>query len=169
MPETLTHNQFVTDHVTKAALEVVRNRPDFWVAYSGETITGAETADYLQALVEVLEKRGWVHTYKGTDPGLPAPDDSLSVKQMILTLWRHAREALEQDRGPITLSFATYEVDDRDAHTVADRVLDALVAARTGTRTAQATAWAARTIRTWDEVRSLLDAGAAFARAHGPR
>lgn len=169
MPETLTHNQFVTDHVTEAALEVVRNRPDFWVGCSGETITGAETADYLQALVEVLEKRGWVRTYKGTDPGLPEPDESLSVKQMILTLWRYVREVLEQDRGPITLCFAKYEVENRDADRVAERVLDALVAARTGSRTAQAAAWAERTIRTWDEVRSLLDAGAAFARAHGPR
>jgi hypothetical protein len=168
-PLTLTRNPFTAESVTQTALEAVRKRPDFWVGYSGETITGAETADFLHALREVLEKRGWARSFRDSDPKVPEPDESLSVKAMVLALWRYAREALEQDRGPLTLDYARFEVDDRDAARVADRVLDALVAARTGTTTAQASAWVSRRNRIWDEVRDLLDAGAEFARIHGPR
>lgn len=168
MTETLTRNPFTDDSVTKTALDTIQTRPAFWVGYSGETITGAETADFLHACREVLEKRGWGRRRQDDDPEFPHLDESLSVKQMVLAMWRYAREALGQDPGPLTLHWAKFEVDDRDAGSVAYAVLDALVAAHTGTRTAQAAAWADRPARTWDEVRSLLDAAAEFARTHGP-
>jgi hypothetical protein len=167
MTDTLT-NPFTTDAITQAALETAQKRPDFWVGYSGETITGAETADFLHALREVLEKRGWARSFRDSEPKVPEPDESMSVKAMILTLWRYAREVLEQNRGPLTFDYARFEVDDRDVIWVVDRVLNALVAARTGNTSAQASAWVSRRSRTWDEVRDLLNAAADFARAHGP-
>ncbi|MGC2997436.1 DUF6197 family protein [Streptomyces sp. G35A] len=169
MTETLTGNPFTADAITQTALEAAQKRPDFWVGYSGETITGAETADFLHDLQEVLEKRGWIRSFRDDDPQVPEPDESLSVKAMILTLWRYAREVLEQNRGPLTLGYARFEVNDQDVIWVVDRVLNALVAARTGTSSAQASAWASRRSRTWDDVRDLLTAAAAFARTHGPR
>ncbi|MYU20798.1 hypothetical protein [Streptomyces sp. SID8352] len=170
MPDTETApaaNPFTTDAVTRAATETTGRRPDFWIGYSGETISGQEVADFLNATRTVLEKTGWTRSYTDSDPDLPEPDESMTLKAMILTLWRYARQALSQ-QGPLTLNFGMHQVDNSDAHRVADRVLDSLVAAHTGTPTAQATAWAGRTTRTWDEVRNLLTAGADLARAHGP-
>lgn len=168
--ETLTPNLFATDNVSGTALAAVQRHADFWVGYSGETITGTETADFLHGLTTLLETRGWTSSaYKGDEPELPAPDESLSAKQLVLALWRYIRESMDEDRGPLTLRVAQFQVADQDAGSVAYRVLDALVAARTGTATAQATAWSDRPVRTWGEVRGLLDAAADFARAHGPR
>ncbi|WP_333745123.1 hypothetical protein [Streptomyces ardesiacus] len=168
MPDTLAVNPLTTDAVTRPAVEKTGRRPGFWIGYSGETITGPEVADFLDATRVVLEKTGWTRSYTDNDPEIPEPDESLSIKAMLLTLWRYAREALGQE-GPLTLTYGMYRVDNNDAKQVADRVLDALVAAHTGTPTAQATAWAERKNRTWGEVRDLLTAGVDLARTHGPR
>ncbi|AJP04768.1 hypothetical protein TU94_28305 [Streptomyces cyaneogriseus subsp. noncyanogenus] len=169
MTDTLTRSLFAADTVTETALAETQRHTRFWVGHSGETIPGSEVADYLDALRELLETRGWVPSYRGDDSELPELDESLSLKAMLLSAWRHVREALGPDRGPITLTGARVQVDGGDADVVGGRVLDALVAGLTGVRTAHATAWVARKGRTWDEVRDLLAAAADFARTHGPR
>lgn len=171
MTDTLTRTSlFAAGTVTETALEETQRSTNFWVGPSGETISGAETADYLDTLRELLEKRGWVRSEQHDDPQAPELDESQSVKTMLLTLWRYARDLLGPDSGPHTLFGGRVAVDDgADADSVAFRVLDALVAGLTGVRTAQATAWAGRKGRTWDEVRDLLTAAADFARTHGPR
>lgn len=167
MIDTLTRSPFTADTVIEAAREQIRQQAG-WVGYSGETITGSETADYLDALQAALEKRGWVPTAED-GPQMPDLDESMPVKAMIVTLWRYARETLAPNRGPLTLFDARAEMYGQDVDVVAFRVLDELVAAHTGVRTAQATAWVGRKGRTWDEVRDLLTAAADFAREHGPR
>lgn len=166
MTKTLTRSPFTTETVTETALKTAQKRPDFWVGYSGETLTGAETAAFLDATRAVLENAGWTRT--ATDgPDIPEPDESMTLKTMLITLWRYAREAISQS-GPLTLLVGMYRVESSDAMQVSIRVLDALVAAHTGTSTAQAIAWADRPNRTWSEVRDLLTAGSEFARTHGP-
>ncbi|WP_318201066.1 hypothetical protein [Streptomyces sp. SCL15-4] len=159
---------FAADAVTEAALAEARRRDRFWVGYSGETIPGAEVADYLDALRGLLEQHGWTRTYQQDDPEIPEIDESMSLKAMIVSAWRYVREALGPDRGPLTLITAQLRVDSGGAAAVGDRVLNALVAGLTGTSSAIATAWVVRRGRTWGEVRDLLAAGADFARAHGP-
>lgn len=153
-----------------AVTEVARTerRDDFWVGYSGETIPGAEVADYLDALRGLLEQHGWIPAYQQDDPEIPELDESMSLKTMLLGVWRYVREALGLDRGPLTLTGAQLKVASGDAAVVGDRVLSAFVAGLTGTSSAIATAWVGRRGRTWEEVRDLLVAGAGFARAHGP-
>ncbi|GAA4824103.1 DUF6197 family protein [Streptomyces ziwulingensis] len=166
--QTPIRSPFATEYLTQAALKVTETNASFWVGYSGETITGAETADFLDAARQILEKAGWTRSYVDDDPEMPDLDESMSIKTMLLTLGRYARQALGRPSA-LTLFSAMLRVDNDDARTIARRVLDALVAAHTGTPTAQATAWAERTTRTWDEVRALLEAGTDFARTHGPR
>jgi hypothetical protein len=159
---------FAAVAVIDAARAETRRRDRFWVGYSGETIPGAEVADYLDALCGLLEQHGWIPTYRQDDPEIPDLDESMSLKTMFLSAWRYVREALGPDRGPLTLTAAQLRVDSGDAAVVGERVLNALVAGLTGTSSAIAVAWVGRRGRTWDEVRNLLAAGADFARAHGP-
>lgn len=168
MTDTLTANRFTSPAVTQAAAGKIASRPNFWTGYSGETITGQEAADFLDATRQVLENTGWTRSYVDDDPEMPDLDESMSVKAMLITLWRYARQAFGRP-GALTLFSAMLRVDNDDARTIARRVLDALVTAHTGTPTAQSSAWAERTTRTWEEVQGLLTAGADFARIHGPR
>ncbi|MEV5347169.1 DUF6197 family protein [Streptomyces achromogenes] len=159
---------FAADAVIEAARAETRRRDSFWVGYSGETIPGAEVAEYLDTLRELLEQHGWIPAYRQDDPEIPDLDESMPLKAMFVSAWRYVREALGPDRGPLTLTTAQLKVDSGDAAAVGDRVLNALVAGLTGTSSAIATAWVGRRGRTWDEVRDLLQGGADFARTHGP-
>ena len=168
MTATITPSVAVAQAVVDAAEE-----PEFWTGRSGEPAPGELVARHLEAVLALLEKRGWTPVRRSdeTTAGLPDPDDdALSVKAMVRGLLRAVRDNFT-DSGPVTFAGAWYRVDggDNDARTVADRLLDEMVRARTGHRSAFADAWISKNGRTFDEVRDLLSTAAAFAREHGPR
>jgi hypothetical protein len=158
--------------VAEEAARDIDTSPRFWVGHSGELALGEDVAAHLEAALALLEKRGWSRTWDDPDPELPAADESMSVKAILLALATFVRD-LTVDRGPLTLSVAVSRVQgtvgDADTSTVADRVMDALLRAHTGAAFAAHSAWASKRARTWDDVRDLMTAAARFARAHGPR
>lgn len=168
MTATITPSVAVAQAVMDAA-----GTPEFWTGWSGEQAPGELVAEHLETTLALLEKRGWVPVRRsdGTAAGLPDPDDdTLSLKAMVRGLLRAVRDSLT-DAGPVTFADAWFRVDgsDNDARTVADRLLDEMVRAHTGHRSAFADSWISKNGRTFDEVRDLLSTAAAFARAHGPR
>jgi len=158
--------------VMAAAAEIVAAEAGFWVGYSGEPVYGEDVAEHLDAARELLEKRGWSRTFGDPDPEVPEADESMSVKAMLLSLLRVARD-WSADRGPLILSVAMGRVQgsagDQDTAAVADRVMGALLRAYTGAPFVSHGAWVSKRGRAWGEVRDLLVAAAEFARGHGPR
>jgi cytochrome P450 len=151
--------------------QTIANHPTFWTGPSGEQTTGNDIATHLDAALALLETRGWSRNNDDPDPELPDADESMSVKTILLSLLRAAR-SMTTDRGPLTLTSALNRTQDtagdQDTRWIADQVMNALVSAHTGTSHALHGAWVAKRTRTWHEVRDLLTAASAFARAYGP-
>jgi cytochrome oxidase Cu insertion factor (SCO1/SenC/PrrC family) len=111
-----------------------------WTGLSGDTLTGAEIAQHLDAARTYLTEHGW-----------------------------RTRGGAPHDEVPLAL-FATAQAGegDDDTHTASIRILDLIVAVRAGVPRAEFRAWEGRRGRTWTEVATLLRDAAQFAREHGP-
>jgi hypothetical protein len=161
---------FNSADVTDRASEYAASE-GFWTGRSGEPVTGHGVSEYIEDVSTMLAVRGWARNCP-EDPQLSEVDESMSVKALLLAGLRFLRSAVAAP-GPMTLTEAMYEVThtsgDTDTQTVADRVLNTMVCAYTGSPSAQSTPWVKKRGRTWDEVRGLLDAAAEFAREHSPR
>lgn len=162
---------FTDADVTSRAAEYA-TRDNFWIGWSGEPVSGADVSDHIGDVATLLTLRGWVRTTRDDEPEIPEADASMSVKELLLAGLRALR-SLVAAPGPLTLMEAEYEIGrtsgDSDARVVADRVLDALVSAYTGSPMAAHNPWAEKRGRTLEEVRGLLEAAAEFSRTHGPR
>jgi len=163
-----------TDEALPAVAELAEY-PNFWTGPSGEQVTGEQVARHLEATAALLDKHGWVRGYDDTqDPELPTvDDDTATVKDMLRQLIRLVRELLSED-SRLTLNSALYRANngrdgDGDTERAADRVLDSILRARTGARSASSYTWAGKVGRTYEEVAELIVTGAAFARRYGPR
>jgi hypothetical protein len=160
-----------TESDTAAAAQIAAADPRFWQGPSGEPATGEQIGRHLDATLAILSERGWARVHGDPDPEPPGVDESMSSKGLLLGLLRWVRD-MARDSGPLTLSIATMRAQDaagdQDTGSVADRVMDALLRARTGALYVSHTAWAGKQGRNWDEVRDLLETAAAFARTHGP-
>lgn len=158
-----------TDEDIAAATAKATAAPGFWIGHSGEEVSGSDVATHLEATLALLEKRGWARTPHDPTPELPTADENTTVKALLLDLLKAAR-SLVADHGPLTLGIAMIQArgkaGDQDTEAVADRLMNALVAARTGQPFAQHNAWAEKKSRTWDEIRDLLTAAASIARNH---
>jgi hypothetical protein len=167
-----------SDEMLARAAEIEEKQPAYrsaWTGSSGEQSSGESVARHLEAARALLNKRGWARTWSdtGTTPAIDADDDTLTVKAMVRLLLRLVLDEIGASRGPLTLWGALREIDDTDqgdsdTRRAADRVLDLLVQALTGTTTAQAGAWSERQHRTHADINALLDAGISFARTYGP-
>ncbi|MGW0607811.1 DUF6197 family protein [Streptomyces sp. NPDC002640] len=176
-PTTITATTVViSDEMLARAAELEEALPAYrspWTGDSGEQSSGESVARHLEAARALLDKRGWARTWILTSSEIDADDDTLSVKAMVRQLLRVVRDELGASRGPLTLWSALREIrdtsqGDSDTCRAADRVLDVLVQALTGTDLAQATAWSERLHRTHADINALLDAGIVFARTYGP-
>ncbi|MGW7343146.1 DUF6197 family protein [Streptomyces sp. NPDC054854] len=149
-----------------------------WSGPSGEESTGEAVARHLEATVALLDRDGWIRTYDqgktwgaGTDL---AEDDSMTVKAMLKALLRFVRDEVGDQDPRRTLSTALRHVGeggtrgDTDTASIASDVLDLVVRAHTGTKSARATPWSERQRRTHGDITALLAAGARFARTYGP-
>ncbi|MGW7617390.1 DUF6197 family protein [Streptomyces antimycoticus] len=155
-----------------AAAEYAAEQQAFWTGRSGEQVTGEETARHLDATLALLERDGWVRNYGNDDQDVEMPAEDASVKTMLRQLFHVIRDAIGTDKRH-TLSVAVYQVagsdnGDDDTWVAAERVLDVIMRARTGARTASYSAWASKIGRTWEEVADLLAEAAKFARTYGP-
>lgn len=166
---TTTRTATFTDEDIAAATAKAETDPGFWIGHSGEEVRGSDVATHLEATLALLEKRGWTRTPHDPTPELPEVDENASVKALLHSLWKWGR-TLVGDTGPLTLAIAMIQArgkaGDQDTNAVADRLMNALVAARTGQPFAQHNAWAEKKSRTWDEIRDLLTAAASIARSH---
>jgi hypothetical protein len=178
-PATAAHAGVVfTDETLRKAATLAgeRYRP-VWTGASGEESSGEAVARHLEATAELLDKGGWIRTYdyssdwtKGTDA---ADEDSMTVKDMLKSLLRMARDSVGTDPRR-TLRTALRHVGegsphgDTDTDTVACEVLDLLIKAHTGSVDARAVPWSERLHRTHADINALLAAGARFARTYGP-
>ncbi|MCY0922356.1 hypothetical protein OS965_30060 [Streptomyces sp. H27-G5] len=168
----LDSNVMPLDTVLRESVGLIKE--DDWIGWSGELVQGAAVARHLEAAAVLLERDGWVrlHIENGPSP-VPADEESMSVKEMVRQLLRMVREAMGAEKQR-SLSEALADVkysavSDDDTWTVTMRVLDAVVRARTGSRSARHDSWAGKLGRTYAEVAELLAVGAEFARGHGPR
>jgi len=168
---TVQAHSFTSADVTAKASEYAA-RGGFWTGWSGGSVTGHDVSEHIENVATMLAVRGWVRNFQDEDPQVPEADESMSVKALLLAGLRSLR-SLVAAPGPLTLMYAGLEVgrtsSDTDTREVANRVLDAVVRAYTGSPAAQANVWVEKKGRAWDEVRDLLDAAAEFAREHGPR
>jgi hypothetical protein len=160
----------ISTHDTAA--KYAAEQTTFWTGRSGEQVTGEQAARHIDATLALLERDGWVRNYRTDDPDIEIPDETASVKTMIRQLFRVLRDVVGADRR-CTLSVAVYNVasgdnGDDDTWVVAERVLDVIMRARTGSTTACSSTWASKLGRTWEEVSELLVEAAKFARTYGP-
>jgi hypothetical protein len=159
-----------------AALAGERYRP-VWTGASGEESSGEAVARHLEATSALLDKDGWIRAYdyssdwtKGAET---ADEDSMTLKDMVKSLLRMARDSVGNDSRR-TLRTALRHVGegsphgDTDTDTVASEVLDLLIKAHTGSSDARAVPWSERLHRTHADITALLTAGARFARTYGP-
>ncbi|MFD5914878.1 DUF6197 family protein [Streptomyces tuirus] len=167
-----------TDETLRKAATLARERHwPVWTGPSGEECSGEAVARHLEATTELLDKGGWLRTYdyssdwtKGTDAG---DEDSMTVKDMLKSLLRMARDSVGNDPRR-TLRTALRHVGegsphgDTDTDLVACEVLDLLIKAHTGASGARAVPWSERLHRTLADINALLAAGARFARTYGP-
>jgi hypothetical protein len=160
-----------TEADTAAAAQIAASEPRFWQGPSGELATGEQVARHLDATLTILSGRGWARVHGDQDPEPPAVDESMSTKTLLHNLFRWVRD-MATDSGPLTLLIAKGRaqdsVGDQDTRSVAGRVMETLLRARTGALYVSHDAWAEKQGRTWGEVRDLLETAAAFARTHGP-
>ncbi|WP_329182177.1 hypothetical protein OG754_40325 (plasmid) [Streptomyces decoyicus] len=167
---------FTDETLHKAAgLAADAYRP-VWTGPSGEESSGELVARHLEAAIALLDKDGWIRAYdygKDWSTGTDFPDDdSMTVKAMLKSLLRLVREETGDPRR--TLSTALRHVGegggrgDSDSAYIASVVLDLVVRAHTGSASASATPWSERLTRTHEDITALLNAGARFARTHGP-
>ncbi|MGW6741677.1 DUF6197 family protein [Streptomyces sp. NPDC055025] len=165
-----------TSAVLKAAAEISAKNNYFWVGRSGELAAGPSVAIFLDAVAERLTLDGWARTYDTQDEvstaSLAVASDA-SIRSMLRQLIGFFVEEFGSRREPLTLWSAMSRTSagrfgDTDLLAVGDRILDAIVQARTGSDRAQSGAWSERLGRTHDEITELLAAGAEFARTYGP-
>ncbi|MFJ5804027.1 DUF6197 family protein [Streptomyces decoyicus] len=153
--------------VWQEALNALTTLPEHvWTGRSGEPVTAAAVTCHLQATADLLGARGWVRTAGNEDTGVELPEaGEMTVKAMLSRLYMVARNLLGPDTQSLTLSVALWKVGqsttDSDTENISLRVLDAVVTARTGARSASSSAWAEREGRTWAEITQLLATGAA--------
>ncbi|WP_030554211.1 DUF6197 family protein [Streptomyces exfoliatus] len=164
-----------TDEVLARAAELARDSylPG-WTGASGEESTGESVARHLESAAVLLEADGWTRTYNhGPDVSAELPAiESMSTQAMVREVLLAVREETAAT-APRTLSMALDHAarggnGDADTRDVAYEVLNRVVRALTGHDQARATAWAERLHRTRKDITDLLDAGARFARTHGP-
>ncbi|MFF9631762.1 DUF6197 family protein [Streptomyces fradiae] len=173
--QTITAGRSWTDTI-QAASTLLADRSDTWTGMSGETVTGAAVARHLDTVADLLARHGWVRSYSDTDSdGVDiADDESMTVKDMLRTVLRIARTLVSVGDPRLTLWSAMKQASrsdfsDSDTHRVAERVLDALIKARTGgSGYVSHDSWSERVGRTRDDIAALLAAGADLAHQHGP-
>lgn len=157
-----------------------------WTGSSGETITGEQAARHLEAAAALMTERGWSRTYELTfesntpEPEFPSFDDAetLTIKAILLRLIKFARDLYVHETSytvikPLTLSDALSNIDDGihgdgDTRRVAEDILDVLLRAHTGAKSACCRRWSSKVGRTQEDVLELIAAGAMFARRYGP-
>lgn len=143
-----------------------------WVGGSGLQVAGGEVAEFLAAVIALVEGTGWTGGRRD-ESGDPLGDvDESSVLSMVRAIFRWLREELRV--RPEAAWIAMQQVaesrhGDRDLQQVAGRCVSLVLRARTGAVAAYLLEWEERRGRTWEEVRDLLETAARFAREHGPR
>lgn len=145
----------------------------FWTGHSGEVTTGAQLAHYLDTVNEILDSNGWVRVYADSTVDLPGDTSSMSLTDMVRKLYYAIREQLAPSDKRLTFFGALLRAcdggaGDADTRYIAERVLDVIVRARTGSTQAMHGAWVEKLGRTADEVRGLLASASEFARLYGP-
>ncbi|GHC94163.1 hypothetical protein RFN57_03575 [Streptomyces violaceochromogenes] len=169
---------FTDETLRKTAALVADAYRPVWTGASGEESSGEAVARHLEATAALLDKDGWIRAYdyssdwtKGIEAG---DEDSMTVKDMLKSLLRMARDSVGTDPRR-TLRTALRHVGegsphgDTDTDTVASEVLDLLIKAHTGSCDARAVPWSERLHRTHADINALLAAGARFARTYGAR
>ncbi|WP_434600211.1 DUF6197 family protein [Streptomyces sp. A5-4] len=167
---------FTDETLHKAAGLAADSYRPLWTGPSGEESSGEAVARHLDATRALLDQRGWTHLYRYDTPAtahIPADDTGMTVKDMLRALLRLVRDETAAHTPPLALNTALREVgttDDGDTDTdyIAMSVLDVVVQARTGSDTARCTPWSERQGRTYEDITTLLTAGARFARTYGP-
>lgn len=145
----------------------------FWTGSSGETTTGAQLAHYLDTINEILDRDGWIRVYTDSTVDLPGDTSAMSLTAMVRKLYQAIHEEIAPNGKRRVLYSAMTEAirqdaGDKDMERVAERVLDVIVRARTGSDQAMHGYWVEKLGRTADEVRDLLSTASEFARLYGP-
>jgi len=144
-----------------------------WFAPSGLPVSGEEAARHLEAVLDLLERKGWQRELD-TDEGLDDPgdlDESAPVPHMLRHLIRMLTSVIRYEYFSAPAGLVLWQAMGRvgpDVKSVSGRCLDLVLRAHTGAPSANHGLWSGREGRTFDEVRDLLVTGAAFAREYGP-
>ncbi|WP_344568927.1 hypothetical protein [Streptomyces axinellae] len=144
-----------------------------WRGLSGEQITGEQVIEHLAATFALLERAGWVRTWREAQTGGASnPVDDLSEASSVRQILRAAVWALKDfagsGHGPMTFGYALHRVGDTDSWSATSKVLEMVLKSRTGADYANAASWAERRGRTWGDLRELAAVAAEVARRSGP-
>ena len=139
-------------------------------------ISTKEVAHHLDAVVELLEDKGWVRDYSDGEsefpklPDLPPVFSPRAVGQVVyaivVAMYDYVREILAED-DPSTLRSALCEVCGTGTLSwLVDEYLDAVLSSSTNGQWSTYKTWSVRKGRTKAEVIELLNAAAELARSY---